>query len=107
VGYAHDPHPRAEPRHRDLGAERNGVRVRVFLPLLHHPLEQETFTHRPERWEAPPSSATTIPGVWGHMLTFLGGPRSCIGFRFSLVESVFKPKDFSLLIKSNSLGLRR
>ncbi|KAJ7849159.1 cytochrome P450, partial [Mycena leptocephala] len=41
----------------------------------------------PERWEAPPPSATTIPGVWGHMLTFLGGARSCIGFRFSLVET--------------------
>ncbi|KAJ7800339.1 cytochrome P450 [Mycena leptocephala] len=40
----------------------------------------------PERWEAPPPGASAIPGVWGHMLTFLGGPRSCIGFRFSLVE---------------------
>jgi hypothetical protein len=43
---------------------------------------------RPERWEAPPPGASAIPGVWGNMLTFLGGPRSCIGFRFSLVESV-------------------
>ncbi|KAJ7137572.1 cytochrome P450 [Mycena crocata] len=43
----------------------------------------------PARWSAdadkPISSA--IPGVWGHMMTFLGGPRSCIGFRFSLVET--------------------
>ncbi|KAJ7458475.1 cytochrome P450 [Mycena latifolia] len=38
----------------------------------------------PERWEK--SVANSIPGVWGHMLTFLGGPRSCIGFRFALVE---------------------
>jgi hypothetical protein len=53
--------------------------------------------HRPERWEAPPPGASAIPGVWGHMLTFLGGPRSCIGFRFSLVESVHKPSQFYVL----------
>ncbi|KAJ6564735.1 cytochrome P450 [Mycena capillaripes] len=40
----------------------------------------------PERWEHPPPRASALPGVWGHLLTFLGGPRSCIGFRFSLVE---------------------
>ncbi|OCH85826.1 cytochrome P450 [Obba rivulosa] len=41
---------------------------------------------RPERWEKLPEGAANIPGVWGHILTFLGGPRACIGFRFSLVE---------------------
>ncbi|KAG5352648.1 hypothetical protein C0989_001270 [Termitomyces sp. Mn162] len=41
---------------------------------------------RPERWENIPEAATHIPGVWGNMLTFLGGPRACIGYRFSLVE---------------------
>ncbi|KAJ7334856.1 cytochrome P450 [Mycena albidolilacea] len=39
----------------------------------------------PERWESR-SISNSIPGVWGHMLTFLGGPRACIGYRFSLVE---------------------
>ncbi|KAJ7289576.1 hypothetical protein C8J57DRAFT_966987, partial [Mycena rebaudengoi] len=33
-----------------------------------------------------PALSTTIAGVWGQMLTFLGGPRAYIGFRFSLVE---------------------
>ncbi|KNZ77018.1 Bifunctional P-450/NADPH-P450 reductase [Termitomyces sp. J132] len=42
---------------------------------------------RPERWENIPEAATHIPGVWGNMLTFLGGPRACIGYRFSLVET--------------------
>ncbi|KAJ7778746.1 cytochrome P450 [Mycena maculata] len=40
----------------------------------------------PERWESQVIS-NSIPGVWGHMLTFLGGPRACIGYRFSLVET--------------------
>ncbi|KAJ6571058.1 cytochrome P450 [Mycena capillaripes] len=40
----------------------------------------------PERWEKPPPGTSGIPGVWGHMLTFLGGTRSCIGYRFALVE---------------------
>ncbi|CCM05367.1 uncharacterized protein FIBRA_07582 [Fibroporia radiculosa] len=41
---------------------------------------------RPERWDAMPEAAQSIPGVWGNMMTFLGGPRSCIGFRFTLIE---------------------
>ncbi|VDC06375.1 unnamed protein product [Peniophora sp. CBMAI 1063] len=43
-------------------------------------------TFRPERWESPPEAARAIPGVWGNSLSFLGGPRACIGFRFSLLE---------------------
>ncbi|KAJ6589747.1 cytochrome P450 [Mycena capillaripes] len=40
----------------------------------------------PERWESEPSISNNLPGIWGSMLTFLGGPRGCIGYRFSLVE---------------------
>lgn len=43
---------------------------------------------RPERWENLPEAVSGIPGVWGNLLSFLGGPRSCIGYRFSLVEYV-------------------
>ncbi|KAJ3838895.1 cytochrome P450 [Lentinula raphanica] len=44
---------------------------------------------KPERWMTPggvPNAASTIPGVWGNMLSFLGGAHACIGYRFSLVE---------------------
>ena len=44
------------------------------------------FLYRPERWENIPNAALSVPGVWANILTFIGGPRACIGFRFSLVE---------------------
>ncbi|KAH9885222.1 cytochrome P450 [Cubamyces lactineus] len=47
---------------------------------------EDALEFRPERWENTPEAVSSIPGVWGHLLTFLGGPRACIGYRFSLVE---------------------
>jgi hypothetical protein len=44
---------------------------------------------RPERWESLPSKAGSMPGLHANLLTFMAGPRSCIGYRFALVESVF------------------
>jgi len=44
---------------------------------------------KPQRWLSPlPQSVTDahIPGVYGNTLTFIGGGRSCIGFKFSLLE---------------------
>ena len=44
------------------------------------------FPPRPERWENTPDAVSSVPGVWANLLTFIGGPRACIGFRFSIVE---------------------
>ncbi|KAG6336263.1 hypothetical protein ID866_2817 [Astraeus odoratus] len=41
---------------------------------------------RPERWENPPGSIKGLHGLWSNMLTFLGGSRGCIGYRFALAE---------------------
>ncbi|KAK7035895.1 cytochrome P450 [Favolaschia claudopus] len=63
----------------------------------------------PERW-LESSISTPIPGVWGHMLSFLGGPRSCIGYRFSLVEmkallfTLVRAFEFELAIPASDLG---
>ncbi|KAJ3994079.1 cytochrome P450 [Lentinula boryana] len=44
---------------------------------------------KPERWLSPLPKALVdarIPGVYSHLMTFIGGGRSCIGFKFSQLE---------------------
>ncbi|KAI0955818.1 hypothetical protein AcV7_006382 [Taiwanofungus camphoratus] len=44
---------------------------------------------KPERWLRPlPSTVTEapIPGIYSHLMTFSGGARGCIGFKFSEME---------------------
>ncbi|EJU01812.1 cytochrome P450 [Dacryopinax primogenitus] len=42
---------------------------------------------KPERWEKDLQGASEIPGIYAHTLTFIGGPRACIGYRFSVIET--------------------
>ncbi|KAI0329989.1 cytochrome P450 [Cubamyces sp. BRFM 1775] len=39
----------------------------------------DAFEFKPERWEHPPEPTSSIPGVWGHVLSFLG--RRCLSNR--------------------------
>ncbi|KAF5316334.1 hypothetical protein D9619_006490 [Psilocybe cf. subviscida] len=44
---------------------------------------------KPERWLSPiPTSVTEarLPGIYSHLMTFIGGSRACIGFKFSQLE---------------------
>ncbi|KAJ3479304.1 hypothetical protein NLI96_g9146 [Meripilus lineatus] len=49
----------------------------------------DAYEWKPERWLSPlPNTVTDarVPGVYSNMMTFLGGSRSCIGFKFSQLE---------------------
>ncbi|KAF9229902.1 hypothetical protein BU15DRAFT_57751, partial [Melanogaster broomeanus] len=50
---------------------------------------EDALEWKPDRWLKPlPLSVTEahVPGIYSHLMTFLGGGRACIGFRFSQLE---------------------
>jgi cytochrome P450 len=42
--------------------------------------------YKPERYFEMNENAKQVPGIWGNLLSFLGGTRNCIGYRFALAE---------------------
>ncbi|KAJ7852690.1 cytochrome P450 [Mycena olivaceomarginata] len=64
----------------------------------------------PERWESETPISNNLPGVWGQTLTFLGGPRACIGYRFSVVEmkallfTLVRAFEFELAVPAADIG---
>ncbi|CDO75989.1 hypothetical protein BN946_scf184922.g2 [Trametes cinnabarina] len=100
--------PVSEPFVNRHGKVQTEIRIAkgnlVMLPILALHRSQEIWGEdalefrygvSPERWEHPPEVSATIPGIWGHLLAFLGGPRACIGYRLSLIET--KAALFTLL----------
>ncbi|GBE84055.1 Docosahexaenoic acid omega-hydroxylase CYP4F3 [Sparassis crispa] len=50
---------------------------------------EDALEWKPERWLSPLPNAVTearIPGVFSNLMTFLGGSRACLGFKFSEME---------------------
>ncbi|KAF9002247.1 cytochrome P450 [Cyathus striatus] len=50
---------------------------------------EDVMEWKPERWLSPlPNSVKDahIPGIYSNMMTFIGGGRACIGFKFSQLE---------------------
>ncbi|KAF9448716.1 cytochrome P450 [Macrolepiota fuliginosa MF-IS2] len=49
----------------------------------------DTYEWKPERWlSTVPESVIEahMPGIYSHLMTFMGGSRACIGFKFSQLE---------------------
>ncbi len=58
-----------------------------------------TLRRRPDRWLPPNTispSAKQIPGIYSYTMTFLGGPRGCIGYKFAVLEYVSSRRSLSL-----------
>nr|AVZ23853.1 cytochrome P450 [Thanatephorus cucumeris] len=63
----------------------------VFIPILamnrlKEIWGEDSHEFKPERWDNLPENAKLMPGVWGHLMTFIHGNRSCIGYRFAVIE---------------------
>ncbi|KZO98271.1 cytochrome P450 [Calocera viscosa TUFC12733] len=68
-----------------------GDSIGVETVALNHAKEfwgEDAREFRPERWaEEGVQAANALPGIYAHMMTFIGGPRACIGWRFSVIET--------------------
>ncbi|KAF8180714.1 cytochrome P450 [Mycena galopus ATCC 62051] len=68
-----------------------GTTLYIAIAAVNHSKEiwgDDALEFRPERWANGTAGGASerICGVYGNMMTFLGGGRSCIGFQFSLYE---------------------
>ncbi|KAG8686029.1 hypothetical protein FRC11_009638 [Ceratobasidium sp. 423] len=77
------------------GTVQTGIRVRkgdsIVIPILSvnrakDVWGEDSMDFTPDRWDNLPEAVKDMPGVWGHILTFLHGPHACIGFRFAVEE---------------------
>ncbi|CAE7156988.1 unnamed protein product [Rhizoctonia solani] len=74
---------------RDHISLQKGDMIIVPIVTLHGMKEiwgDDVAEFKPERWEHLPETANEVPGVVGHLMTFIHGQRSCIGYRFSIIE---------------------
>jgi len=101
------------------GVVHDGIKVSkgdpIFIPILAINRSEAIWgtdakEFNPDRWASPPEVASQVPGVWGHLMTFLGGPRACIGYRFSLVEmkallfTLLRAFEFELAVPASDIG---
>ncbi|KAG9003825.1 hypothetical protein FRB93_010841 [Tulasnella sp. JGI-2019a] len=79
------------------GVERRELRIRKGDAVFMSPLAmnrdktiwgEDALEFNPERWFKPESHShsSDIPSVYSGIMTFIGGPRHCIGYRFALAE---------------------
>ncbi|KAF8131040.1 cytochrome P450 [Boletus edulis] len=111
--------PIEKPYTDKYGVMHDSIRISkgdpIFIPILVLNRSTELWgpdAHEfmPERWQSIPEAVSHIPGVWGHLMSFLGGPRACIGYRFSLVEmkailfTLVRAFEFELAVPVSEIG---
>jgi len=90
---------------------------RILIPILLINRDKSIWGEdakefRPERWANIPDVAASVPGVWANLMTFVGGPRACIGYRFSIVETkallftLVRAFEFDLAISGKDIGTK-
>ncbi|KAF8816768.1 cytochrome P450 [Phlegmacium glaucopus] len=89
--------PLSQPFTDRKGVVRNEIRVRkgqsITVPIFFINRDksiwgEDSTEFKPERWVNIPDAAASVPGVWANMMTFIGGPRACIGYRFSILSEI-------------------
>nr|QDJ74243.1 cytochrome P450-3 [Thanatephorus cucumeris] len=87
--------PVGESFRNSVGNPQMGICVRkgdaVAIPVISINRSKEVWGEdamefNPDRWNNTREAVKDMPGVWGHILTFLHGPHACIGFRFAVEE---------------------
>ncbi|KAI0037005.1 cytochrome P450 [Vararia minispora EC-137] len=109
------------------GVQRNGIQQlsyrvskgdSIFIPILSINRSRDIWGEdahefKPERWLSElPSAATSLPGIWGNILSFLGGNRACIGWRFAVFEmktivyTLVRTFRFELAVKPEEIQMK-
>ncbi|KAF9229896.1 cytochrome P450, partial [Melanogaster broomeanus] len=84
----------------------------IFIPILAMNTSKELWGPDAHEFkcENVPEAVSDIPGVWSHLLSFLGGPRACIGYRFAVVEmkvllfTLVRAFEFELAVPASEIG---
>ncbi|KAJ6501018.1 cytochrome P450 [Mycena vitilis] len=70
----------------------------------------DAMEFKPERWDTEVPVSKPVPGIYSHMMTFISGPRSCIGYRFALAEikallfTLVRSFEFELAVPRAEIG---
>ncbi|KAG8907857.1 hypothetical protein FRB99_002030 [Tulasnella sp. 403] len=87
--------PVSEPFVDHHGVVRNEIRIgkgeTVLIPIMtlnRHPSiwGEDGGEFKPERWLTANKGTNELPSVFAGLMTFLGGPHGCIGYRFAVME---------------------
>jgi len=95
VATTDDVIPTSGPVKMLTGVLTNGIPIAkgtmVHVPIEGFALDRgiwglDAWHFNPDRWDSLPPGVNDQPGAFANLLTFSGGPRACIGMRFSVME---------------------